>query len=285
MRHKQHRDQVQIPFHRAFEAEFRTAVLAGAMVDDLLADAAEPGLLGQERNEAVHLAVDLDGLHHLAAVGFQPAVEIVEPDARRGPGRPIEEFAGPAFADRVVAFLFPPRDQIVALFEDHAAQFGDFVGRILQVGVHRNDDLAFRSRESAVEGRGLAVVARETDAPDGRILRLEPFDLLPRAVRRTVVDQNKLVRKPVFAHHAVDPCRQFGQGLRLVVERHDDRYIQFIHPYWLVPSEKTSGSRLVKAAINRPKKPPLIAEASIPLKSCTSGERISFIIISIWSPV
>ena len=108
MRHEQHRDQVQIPFHRAFEAKFRTAVLAGAMVDDLLADAAEPGLFGQERNEAVHLAVDLDGLHHLAAVGFQPAVEIVEPDARRGPGRPVEELAGPAFADGVVAALFHP---------------------------------------------------------------------------------------------------------------------------------------------------------------------------------
>ncbi len=94
-----------------------------------------------------------------------------------GPGRPVEEFAGPAFADRVVAFLFPPRDQVVALFEDHAAQLGNLVGRILQVGIHRDDDLAFGCRETAVQGCRLAVVARETDAPDGRILRLEPFDL------------------------------------------------------------------------------------------------------------
>ena len=114
-----------IALHHPFDAEFGMPVLAGVVIDDL-SPMRRTRLLGQDRNEAVHLAVDLDGLHHLAAVGFQPAVEIVEPDARHAPGCPVEEFAGPALAHGIVTPFLPPRDQIVTLFEDHAAQFGEF---------------------------------------------------------------------------------------------------------------------------------------------------------------
>ena len=182
MRHEQHGDQIQVAFHGTFEAELRAAVFAGVVLDDLFADTAEPGLLRQNRNETVHLAVDLDRLDNLAAVGLQPAVEIVEFDAGDPARRPVEEFARPAFADRVAALLLPAGYQVVPFFEDHAAQFGNLVGRILQVGIHRDDDLAFGCGETAVQGCRLAVIAGEADAADRRGLLPERFDNLPGAV-------------------------------------------------------------------------------------------------------
>ena len=67
-------------------------------------------------------------------------------------------------------------------FQDHAAQFGNLVGRILQVGIHRDDDLAFGCGETAVQGCRLAVIAGEANAADRRVLLPERFDNLPGAV-------------------------------------------------------------------------------------------------------
>ena len=55
MRHEEYGNQVEITFQHTFETEFRTTVFAGAVLHRLLADAAETGLLGQYRNETVHL--------------------------------------------------------------------------------------------------------------------------------------------------------------------------------------------------------------------------------------
>ena len=286
MGHEQHRDEVEVSLDRALESELRMPVLAGVVVDDLLADAAESGLLGKNRNETVHLPVDLDRLHDLAPIGLQPAVEVVEPDARDAAGRPVEELARPPLADRVAAFLFPPRDQVVALLEDHAPQGGDLVGRILQVGVHREDHLAFGCGKPAVEGRRLAVVAREADGPDGGVLRLQALDGRPRVVRRAVVDHHDLIGQPFAAGHAVDPRRQFGERLGLVVERHDDRYVQFraLHHSGLLFA-KGRASRRAKAAMKSPKKAPLTAEPNIVPRISHSGEWSQRVICSSMSAV
>jgi len=243
----------------------------------LLADAAETGLLGQYRNETVHLAVDFDRLDDLAAVGFQAAVEVVKPDSRHGAGRPVEKLAGPAFADRIVALLLPARNQIVSLFEDHPAQFGNLVGRILQVGVHRDDDLPFRSRKTAVQGRGFAVVTGEPDAPHRRILLFEGFDDAPRIVGRTVVHQDNFVGIAVLRRHAVDPCDQFGQRFRLVVERHYNRYVEFIHlllysSYSPACVSNGRGARESTPAMIRPKTAPKSRLTQIPPQTVASTE-------------
>ena len=171
----------------------------------------------------MHLAVDLDRLDHLAAVGLQAAVEVVQADARRGTCRPVEELARPPLADRVVALLLPARNQVVTLLEDHTAQGGDLLGRILQVGVHGDHHLAARSRKAAIESGRLAVVARKTDAPQRRILRGQALDNGPRAVGRAVVHEDCLIGEGMGRSDTVDPRQQFGQRLLLVVERYDDR--------------------------------------------------------------
>ena len=71
-------EQVEIAVHEAVQTEFRFAVLACLMVNHLFADAGKAGILGEIRNIAVHFAVDFDVFHHIAAIGFQSAVEVVE---------------------------------------------------------------------------------------------------------------------------------------------------------------------------------------------------------------
>ena len=70
--------EVEVAVDEAVEAELGLAVFAGLMLDYFLAYARESGLLGEVWYVAVHVAVDLDVLHHFAAVCLEAAVEVVE---------------------------------------------------------------------------------------------------------------------------------------------------------------------------------------------------------------
>ncbi len=72
---------------------------------------------GQHRGEAVKLAVQPDGLGHLAAIPFESAVEVMQLDPGNLAHRPIEHPARRRFAERILAALFPPGDEIVAVVE------------------------------------------------------------------------------------------------------------------------------------------------------------------------
>ena len=196
------------------------------MLDDLLADPLESGLFGQNRDITVHLAIDFDRLDHPTAIGLQSAIEIMQPDSRNGAGRPVEKLARPPLPGRVVALLFPARHQIVPFVEDHTPQSRNLVRRVLQVGVHRENHLAARFSETAIQGGGFAVVASELDPPHRRKPLVQIFDHAPRTIAGTVVHQDYLVRQTLAASHAIDPFDQLRQRLLLVIERNDDRYVE-----------------------------------------------------------
>ena len=196
------------------------------MVHHLFADLVEAGILGQIRDVTVHLAVDFDVLHHVAAVGFEAAIEVVQVvNARDFACRGVEELGGNGLGEGVVAFLFVARHEVVALVNDHAVEGGNLVGRVLQVGVHGDNHVALGLVEAAIEGRTLAVVASELDAVHVPVLACEPLDDLPGAVGGAVVDEDNFVGVAVGGHHAPYPGVEFGQGLVLIVERHNNRYI------------------------------------------------------------
>lgn len=156
---------------------------------------------------------------------FRPPVEVVQPDARRQPGRRIEKFARQRLAQRIVPLLLPPADQIVSLLGDHPVELRNLIGRILQIGVHRNHDFPPGGLETAVERGRLAVVAAKPDAPHMRIADLQPADRFPRSVAAAVVDEHDLVRKTVLAHDAHDPLVQLGKRLLFVIKRNHDGYV------------------------------------------------------------
>ena len=207
------------------------AVLACLVMDNLFPDAGKSGLLGQHRDVAVHFAVEVDGFDDLAAVGFQSAVEIVQGEPGGPSGDPVVQFGREGLRERVVAFLFPAGDQVVAFLGDHAVHLGQFVRRILQVGVHREDDFAFRCAKSGAQGQGFALVAPQFAPPHGRVVSSHRFDGLPRAVGGAVVHIDGFVGEPFAGHHPPDPVVEFAQGFLFVVQRDDDRYLHVRCPF------------------------------------------------------
>ena len=100
--------EVEIPVHEAVDTELRCSELAFTVLHHFLADLSEPRVLGEIRDVTVHLGEDLDVLHHLLAVRFEPAVHIVQMDARHPPGCSIKELGGQVLGQGVViAFLLP----------------------------------------------------------------------------------------------------------------------------------------------------------------------------------
>ncbi len=216
--HEHDGHEVEVAVDEAVHAKFGDAELTFAVLDDFLADVGEASPFGDDGDVAVHLAVDFDGFDDVAAIGFETAVEVVEFDAAEHARGAVEELGRDVFGKfGVVAFLLPTGDEVESVFLDHAEEFGDFVGAVLQVGIHGDDDVALDGVETGVEGGGFAVVAAELDATVGGIGCMEFLDDIPGAVFAAVVDHDDFIAETVFAHHFVDPFGQVRERFCLVV--------------------------------------------------------------------
>ena len=208
-RHKPQREQVEVAVNETVETEFGGAVFASLVMNHLLAYLLKSRILCQIRHIAVHIAVYLDVLHHLVAIGFQAAVEVVQiVYAAHLAGGGIEEFGGNCLRQRVVALLFPPRHQVVAVLGNHTIQFGYFVRTVLQVCIHGYHHIALHALEAGVERRTLAVVASEAHSLHCRILGTELLYHFPRIVGAAVVDKQHFITEVILRHYAFYPCCQ-----------------------------------------------------------------------------
>ena len=121
------------------------------MVNNLLADFVESGVLGEIGYISVHFAVHLDVLYYILAVGLKSAVEVVQVfDAADFARRGVEELCWDGLRQRVVSLLLISRHEVIAVLHNHLVEAGDFVGRVLKVGIHGDDHVALCLFESAV---------------------------------------------------------------------------------------------------------------------------------------
>ena len=202
---------------------FETPNWAAAVVDRNLGHA-RPGPTCKRGQEAVHFAVEADVLSDLAAVGLERAAVVVQVDARAPRDKPVGDHRGQFARDGLVlTVLAPAARHIVALVQ--LGQQQPDVGRIvLQVRVHRHDNVA----GGRVEARGHRSRLTEI-APEYyhlHVLRVGGVQFaanLDRAVFAPVVHENNLVaqvRKRL--HCGVYFAVQRRQRLFLVVDRHHD---------------------------------------------------------------
>ena len=89
----------------------------------------------------MEFAEQANRLGDFAAIALEPTVVIVQLDAAEATEHAIEDAAGQHFVPRVMANGFPTADQVVA-FVDLFQEPRNLVGIVLQVGVHREDDVA-----------------------------------------------------------------------------------------------------------------------------------------------
>lgn len=130
-------------------------------------------------------------------------------------------FAGAAQAGGVDDFHF----RVIAPARD---QFGDQFGRVLKVGVHVDDRVAFRVTHPCQHALRNAEVIRHVDN-DEIVSRPELVHQdIERSIRGIVVDKNQLIImndalvpfRPQHGAQAPDEC---GQDGLFVVERQHDR--------------------------------------------------------------
>ena len=76
----------------------------------------------------------------------------------------VEQLRGKSFRQRVVTFLLVTRYQIVAFFYNHAIESWYFVGRVLQISIHRNHHIALCLFKATIQGWALSIVAAKLDA-------------------------------------------------------------------------------------------------------------------------
>ena len=146
----------------------------------LLPDFCETSVLCQIRNVAMHLTIHLDMLNHLETVSFQSAIEIVQiGDATHLACRRVEQLCGNRFRDGVISFLLVAAHQIIALLLYHSIQFGDFIGTVLQIGIHCDHNIALGSAETAEECWAFAVIPTKFNAMHSGITLRKLFDDSP----------------------------------------------------------------------------------------------------------
>ena len=123
--------QVEIAVNEAVPAhELGGAELACLVVYRFFANLGESCVLGKIWNVAVHLAIYLDVLHHVAAIGLQSAVEVVQVvDAAHLACRGIEELGRDGLAQRVtlLAVLLVAGNQVVTFLGNHLVESRNFI--------------------------------------------------------------------------------------------------------------------------------------------------------------
>src|SRR6266542_2794066 len=106
-----------------------------------------PAVVREHGDEPVQLPIEAQAPDDLGAVRLEPTVEVVQTQAGDPAGDPVEDLRENSAAERVAAVGLPAGDQVEALVE--LRQEPRYLGRvILEIGVDRDDDVAFGVRKS-----------------------------------------------------------------------------------------------------------------------------------------
>ena len=205
--------QIEIAVHKAVQShKLRLAVLTSLMLYHLLANLAKTGLLGQVGYVTMHLAIYLNIFHDSLTIGFQTAVEVMQVlDATDFASRSIEKLRGQRLRQRIVALLFVATHKVITLLLNHTVQVRNLVGRVLKVGIHRDNHIALSLGKATIQSRTLAIVTTELDALHLIwVLLVQLRNNIPRAVGRAVINEDDLIRKLVLLHHPLYPCIKLG---------------------------------------------------------------------------
>src|SRR5215203_5573213 len=170
-----------------------------------------------------------DGAEHRldgrAPIRVEGAAEVGDLDLREAAQHPVDHPARQRPAPRVVAGGAAPGGDVVARL-DRLDEPRNVLGLVLEVAVHRHQDLALCAGEARVHRRVLAEVALEADPVDARVGGMKSLDRGPRAVGRAVVDDEDLPRPSDAVQHRGRACDQLVDGGRLVVERDHERQLR-----------------------------------------------------------
>ncbi len=211
------REQVEEATQETVEAILRSAVLSRTVANDDLANL-ESSRGREDRDEPVHLAVEMQIAHQIPGHRLHAAIVIVEFDAGQAADESVEHAARQHLVPRIVADLLPAADQIESLAQLRQ-EIRNLRRIVLQVRVH-GDHVGPACRVKArLESRGFAKVPAEANPTHTRIVRRQLLDYLPRRIATAIVDEEDLDVQIPLAGHGGDLAMQLRQAFALVVDR------------------------------------------------------------------
>ena len=114
------------------------------------------------RDITVHLTIYFNILHYITTIGFQTAIKVMQIMYTTNlTSRSIEKFCWYSLCQWVITFLLITTDKVVLLLHYHTIKFWYLVRRILQVSIHRNNNITLSSIKATVERRTLTIVTTE----------------------------------------------------------------------------------------------------------------------------
>src|ERR1041384_1752995 len=178
---------------------------------------------GIDRDEAVHLAMELDAGQRLAPVSLQTAAVIVKLDPVQLRYKPVGNARRELTREpRVFAIFAPAGHDVVSLIQLFK-QASD-VGRIvLKIRVHRNQYLSTRVIDACAHRGGLSVVAPERNHSNSGILPGDGTQHRYALINRAVVDVDDLIAASEALERVSELCIELFYVVGFVVDRHDYR--------------------------------------------------------------
>lgn len=180
----------------------------------------------EDRHEAVHLAVQPQFTGHLGPKQLQATVVVVQVQAGQVPDHAVEHLAGIDLVPGVEPPLLPPVDDVVP-FVEPLEKLRNLRRVILQVGIHRHHQVAPDSPHAGRQCRSLSEVPPESDTENPFVLFGKVLNDVPRAIGRTVVDEDDLERNFPRRAGGNDLPMQFDETFGFVQYRNDNRQQAF----------------------------------------------------------
>jgi hypothetical protein len=189
----------------------------------------------------MHLAVQFHALEHVALVRFQRTAVIVQVHAGDARDQAVGEATGQVALDRVVLAVLAPAGHDVEAFVDLCQQFGDVFRIVLQVAIHRHDDVAAGMVHARHHRRGLPVVAPEMHDGNAPVAASQIIQQGRRTIGAAVVDQHQFPGPAELGHGRAHLLVQRGDVLLFVVDGHRNGQQRRIEGSWRVHGDSIGG--------------------------------------------
>jgi hypothetical protein len=186
-----------------------------------LSDPRSP-LIGNGRDETVHLAVEFEVLCDLAADRLHGTAVVVQLNL----GHPGDESVGypggqPTTPERILTRKTPATHQIEPFLE-LVKQWGDIPGVVLPITIHGHNHLASGIREACRNRRSLSEIAFEAEHLNPWLVLVETGEDGIGPVCAAVVHYDELKIPPQGLKHRAHLLDQRLQALLLVINGHNN---------------------------------------------------------------
>ncbi|MPM63310.1 hypothetical protein SDC9_110190 [bioreactor metagenome] len=215
------RHQVEIEAYQLEESVLGFSKLALAVRDGYLYGV-DGELLRERGDEGRRFLTVVDDVDDAPVIAAQHAAVVAYFKLRDAVGELVDELRGDLAEDRVPAADAVRADDVVPLvhlFDDVRY----LRGRVLQVGVERDDLAAARVVEARHDRHVLSEIRAEVDHAHLRVKPVKVVKYPHRRVAAAVVDENHLEASPEVLHHGPKLLEELVQRFLLIVGGDDDR--------------------------------------------------------------